>query len=59
MTFLKSFDISPCDPLTMAEIRGLTCARFLRASGCNSMVECQLPKLKVASSILVTRSTFC
>ena len=30
---------------------------FLRIkSGCNSMVECQLPKLKVASSILVTRS---
>lgn len=25
-------------------------------SGCNSMVECQLPKLKVASSSLVTRS---
>jgi hypothetical protein len=26
------------------------------ASGRNSMVECQLPKLKVASSILVARS---
>ena len=28
----------------------------LKISGCNSMVECQLPKLKVASSSLVTRS---
>ena len=31
---------------------------FHPASGRNSMVECQLPKLKVASSILVARSKF-
>jgi hypothetical protein len=28
------------------------------ASGCNSVVECQLPKLDVAGSIPVARSTF-
>ncbi len=33
-------------------------AFILLLSGCNSMVECQLPKLKVAGSIPVTRSSF-
>ena len=32
--------------------------RVSKSSGRNSMVECQLPKLKVASSILVARSIF-
>jgi hypothetical protein len=32
--------------------------RVSKASGRNSMVECQLPKLKVASSSLVARSKF-
>ena len=31
---------------------------FSKPSGRNSMVECQLPKLKVASSSLVARSKF-
>jgi hypothetical protein len=31
---------------------------FVKTSGRNSVVECQLPKLKVASSTLVARSTF-
>ena len=32
--------------------------RVSKTSGRNSMVECQLPKLKVASSSLVARSIF-
>src|ERR1051326_8505039 len=42
--------------LTLKEV-GLGCAQFIQ-SGSNSVVECQLPKLDVAASNPVSRSTF-
>jgi hypothetical protein len=43
--------------LFSSEVRIVSISYFiLRPSGRNSMVECQLPKLKVASSSLVARS---